>query len=1284
MAANEGKNKVEMNRKVGIVIVSYNASEAVRITLASLRQAKKEILARVLLVDNASDDLEREKISSAFERHVLEASLPWEYIQLEKNLGFSGGNNIGIQRFLEDPEISHICLLNGDVILTDYWLDHLVEKGCDIVSAVTNKADSEQCVPVDYCIELDKCLDPRNDCIPKNVLHRIEIFARNWREAWAGNVVEADVTFFCVLIAKQVFHKVGLLDETFFPGGFEDDDFCLRARKVGYRIHLARDVFIHHWGSASFGQLQYEYFSSRAQSNREYLERKHGISWRRRPEKPFVSYLMDLRFACAQEGNKAMQQWCNALYSAQLGTTLEHFESEFRKLRTLLAHSTQEVAPPLQDQITQALGFGDLANSWRNVLNGAEALFNGNNQFSDLADGLLGQLEHVAEGIQARVECNFAMHALLFPPQKKQDQESTEAVPVLEPILPPIAGQGRLGKLLWMIKRGVPFLWNLRGIVFFGGYPYPERQSDGYFQRIQIVDGLFKDRWRVYVESDELPGRSSWLDRPQPKVLVLRILGGMRRRALVRVLALIAVLRCRKVYFHSVLRMHDNRLGWMMHVPWLTKVIDVHGVVPEEFRFHNDFFSAVLYEKKEQLAVRKSNLVIVVTEAMQNYLRQKYRKDLRGQIAIFPMFPNVAPTLDPRAYVDGKPVVVYAGGLHKWQQVPKMVGAISRTASVCAHRFYCPEPDVVRAMLPEAVRAQVIVDRKAHVELMRLYAECHYGFILREDIVVNQVACPTKLVEYLAMGIVPIVDCEDIGDFRALGMQFVTLDELLQGRLPTEVRRAEMAQQNFAIYERLREVRKQGARDIYTLLAGTARARSLRPALLTQIKGLLPVDTHRGRFARSLWRLLRVSVVSTPVRTAVDAYSQEDASIIPECDVLVQVDNFEAGGLENVVLDLNDTLMGAGYKVVLLVLGTAGAGVQRARERGMAVVIGSPEKEPYRTLLERLVPRLLLTHYSLHGAEFCFERGIPFVQVIHNTYMWFDDAQRAAFAHAASLTTVFVAVSEYAKRYSVRRLGIEESRCIVIPNGIDSAAFDAIPGPDARLEIRAKHGLDEGDFVFLSVGSINHQKNHIATVRAFASVVDHLPHAKLMILGPSYEKNLLEEIERFVEERHLRTRVIYAGATPCAQKYYLMADAFVSAAFFEGGGLNHLEAARANLPSVMTKVGYACNFEGLPGFEIIDAPLNIIEFRGGIWQLVSTRTFEDQLGAALVRTYQNRCPPDLPSEVLWALDKSNAFSCYVKLIEGLLKGNDMRGKNFPSSWATRLAVVQSECACASS
>jgi hypothetical protein len=113
--------------------------------------------------------------------------------------------------------------------------------------------------------------------------------------------------------------------------------------------------------------------------------------------------------------------------------------------------------------------------------------------------------------------------------------------------------------------------------------------------------------------------------------------------------------------------------------------------------------------------------------------------------------------------------------------------------------------------------------------LVHHYARADLGFVLRSESIVNRVACPTKLIEYMRFGIVPIVISPKIGDFEDYGYQFVTLEEFEQGIIPSRSQLAEMAQANFAVLHRLQDEFRSGAEVLRRLrLANLAPNGSLR------------------------------------------------------------------------------------------------------------------------------------------------------------------------------------------------------------------------------------------------------------------------------------------------------------------------------------------------------------------------------------------------------------------------------------------------------------------------
>jgi hypothetical protein len=96
---------------------------------------------------------------------------------------------------------------------------------------------------------------------------------------------------FCLAMRREVFDRVGPLDEQFGVGMFEDDDYAMRARAAGYRVVCAEDAFVHHFGKASFGELAARgEYGALFHANRRRFEAKWGVTWQPHLLRPDSEY----------------------------------------------------------------------------------------------------------------------------------------------------------------------------------------------------------------------------------------------------------------------------------------------------------------------------------------------------------------------------------------------------------------------------------------------------------------------------------------------------------------------------------------------------------------------------------------------------------------------------------------------------------------------------------------------------------------------------------------------------------------------------------------------------------------------------------------------------------------------------------------------------------------------------------------------------------------------------------------------------------------------------------
>jgi glycosyltransferase involved in cell wall biosynthesis len=218
-----------------VIVPCFNQLEFTRHCLRALfAHTRREW--ELIVVDNGSTDDTAAYLAGV--QDVADTSVT--IIRNAENRGFPAAINQG----LAEARGGYLVMLNNDAVVTDGWLDQLIgltgapaEDPVGLVGPMSNYATPPQLV----------------EEVPYGDLVEMHRFAHRWREEHRGKwLTVPKLSGFCVLMKREVHAKVGGLDERFGLGFFDDDDLAERARRAGYSLAVARDLFIHHFGSRSF------------------------------------------------------------------------------------------------------------------------------------------------------------------------------------------------------------------------------------------------------------------------------------------------------------------------------------------------------------------------------------------------------------------------------------------------------------------------------------------------------------------------------------------------------------------------------------------------------------------------------------------------------------------------------------------------------------------------------------------------------------------------------------------------------------------------------------------------------------------------------------------------------------------------------------------------------------------------------------------------------------------------------------------------------------------------
>jgi GT2 family glycosyltransferase len=237
--------------KVFVSIINFNGEKDTLMCLDSLDNLSiKNFELNVVVVDNASKKI--------FKTDRKYNNFKLETVRNEENLGFSGGQNLGIKYALAHSA-DYVLVLNNDVVLDKNLIAELLD----------TFQKQEKCGIVSPKIYFAKGYEYHKDRYSKEDLGKVIWYAggeMDWKNVIAFHLgvdevdkgqfeEEKQITFAsgcCMLIKKDVFNSVGFFDEKYFLY-YEDNDLSQRAKRAGFEIYFQPKAFLWHLNAGSAG-----------------------------------------------------------------------------------------------------------------------------------------------------------------------------------------------------------------------------------------------------------------------------------------------------------------------------------------------------------------------------------------------------------------------------------------------------------------------------------------------------------------------------------------------------------------------------------------------------------------------------------------------------------------------------------------------------------------------------------------------------------------------------------------------------------------------------------------------------------------------------------------------------------------------------------------------------------------------------------------------------------------------------------------------------------------------
>jgi GT2 family glycosyltransferase len=257
--------------KIAIVILNWNGKKDTIECLESIQTMEHGTWnMEFIVVDNGSTDGSVEEIKNE-NRKYKNYNSKFKIIENKENLGFAEGNNVGIKHALKE-EADYVVLLNNDTLVDKNLIGELLK-------AMENENTIGIAGPKIY---FAPGFEFHKDRYKEDERGKVIWYAGgiiDWQNVYASHrgVDEIDhcqydqmgetdfVSGCCMMVRKEVFNKIGLLDPKYFLY-WEDTDFCQRAKRMGFKIVYVPQAFLWHKNASSSekpGSKIHQYYQTR-------------------------------------------------------------------------------------------------------------------------------------------------------------------------------------------------------------------------------------------------------------------------------------------------------------------------------------------------------------------------------------------------------------------------------------------------------------------------------------------------------------------------------------------------------------------------------------------------------------------------------------------------------------------------------------------------------------------------------------------------------------------------------------------------------------------------------------------------------------------------------------------------------------------------------------------------------------------------------------------------------------------------------------------------------------